>query len=112
MSNSIFVIDFNEKLVTFLVVALGVKVLMLKDGITRGEDLPCLLAQFKPRCSPVSERGIPFDSLCAINSFLQWCLVSSGGMDLMIFAIFINCPRTCWVLWSPLELLDSQPLLS
>lgn len=26
--------------------------------------------------------------------------------------LYINCPRTCWVLWSPLELLYSQPLSS
>lgn len=112
MSNSIFVIAFSEKLVTILVTILDVKVLMVQDRITRGEDLPCPLTQSKSRHSPVSEKGMPFGSLSAINSCLQWCLVSSGGMDLMILVIFMNCPRMCWVLWSPFEFLDSQPSLS
>lgn len=49
-SNSVFFTDFSEKLDTFLVIAPGVKGLVLKDGITRDEDLLCLLSQSKSRC--------------------------------------------------------------
>lgn len=70
-SNSTFLIDFNERLVIFLVMVCGLKALMLKDGITKGDDLHCPLAESKSRSSSVSERETQFGSLCAINSFLQ-----------------------------------------
>lgn len=70
-SNSTFVVDFNERLVTFLVMVRFVKALMPKDGVTKGDDLHCPLAESKSRSTSVSEMETQFGSLCAINSFLQ-----------------------------------------
>ena len=76
-SNSTFVIYFNEKLVTFFIIALGIKVLMIKDRIKRREYLHCLPAYSKSSSRSVSARETPFGSLQWINFFsgIWWAAV-------------------------------------